>query len=89
MAYEMTKQQRADLKALAEKVENAYSEFHDAVTAIGPSEDWDGSCLACPKEEGGVICSSFLGDASTGGRCKREDCGHSFLSHVGGAGGTT
>jgi len=92
MAYKknpnLTEKQRADLKALAEKAENAYGEFHHALAAFHPAEEWDGSCLACPRTPGGAICSSFLGPAnSPNARCQRDFCGHSFLSHVGGAGG--
>jgi len=83
----LTEKQRADLGSLAQKAENAYGDFRQAVDAIGPDDEWDGSCLACPKTPGGAVCSSFLGDAnSSHARCQRAFCGHSYLSHVGGAG---
>jgi hypothetical protein len=83
----LTEKQRADLNALAQKAENAYGDFRQAIEAIGPDEEWDGSCLACPKRPGGGVCSSFLGHASSpDARCQRDFCGHSHRSHVGGAG---
>jgi hypothetical protein len=83
----LTAKRRADLNALAQKVENSYRDFRQAIEAIGPDEEWDGSCLACPKTAGGPVCSSFLGNHnSPHARCQRASCGHSFLSHVGGAG---
>jgi hypothetical protein len=69
MAYEkktpLTEKQRADLNALAQKVENAYGDFGQAIDTIGPDEEWDGSCLACPKTPGGAVCSSFLGNSNS------------------------
>ena len=54
----LTEPQRADLKALPDKVEAALSELQKALTAIGESGDVNGSCLACPGP-GGEICSSL------------------------------
>jgi hypothetical protein len=83
----LTEKQRADLNALAQKAENAYGDFRQAIEAIGPDEEWDGSCLACPNTPGGPVCTSFLGHGNPPhARCQRAFCGHSFLSHVGGAG---
>ncbi len=80
----LTEKQRADLNALAQKVENAYGDFRRAIEAIGPDEEWDGSCLECPKTPGGPVCSSFVGDISSPhARCQRAFCGHQFLAHVG------
>jgi hypothetical protein len=89
MAYDkntpLTEEQRADLEALAEKVRNAYGEFRKALSAVRPTDDPDWSCLACPKEPGGAICSSFMGDTNDlDARCRRPFCGHTLLWHVGG-----
>jgi hypothetical protein len=80
----LTEKQRADLNALAQKAENAYGDFCQAIEAISPGEEWDGSCLACPKTPEGPVCTSFLGNANSArARCQRAFCGHSYLSHVG------
>ena len=61
----LTEKQRADLNALAQKAENAYGDFRQAIEAIGPDEEWDGSCLACPRPGRREVCSSFLGNANS------------------------
>jgi hypothetical protein len=81
---ELIDEQRAHLRALAEKAESAYNEFHDALTAIGPNQDFGFSCRRCPSEPGGGICSSFVGEArDPSSLCERSFCGHMLMFHVG------
>ena len=79
----LTEEQRADLKALADKVENALGEFNEALAAIGLPNELGGSCVSCPRESGGAICSSFVGDAASPfALCERDFCGHPLLNHA-------
>jgi len=82
----LTDEQRTSLRAAAEEFETACDQFNKIIEDTGCHHEWDGSCLACPKHPGKPVCSSFLGDdSSPRARCKRGFCGHSFMTHVGGA----
>lgn len=80
-----TKEQRATIQPLLEKLERAYDEVERAVATAIPRDDPDaefGFCVSCPRPGREELCSSFLGPGKTLREpCQREFCKHSRMFH--------
>jgi hypothetical protein len=81
----LTKEQRATLKPLFDKLESAYYEVEEAVAAVVPRDDSGDLlfCFSCPREVDGPECSSFLGTVTTfKALCERDFCRHPAMFHA-------